>query len=187
MAAALAGCDRDDQIQSYRSPKEPQKAAAPALPTAPVASASSATADSGIASWTAPPEWKLDPAPRPMRLMTFFIQSEKGQAEVFITQKMPKSTFDLPSNINRWRGQVMLPPTNDTSIHGPKKVTVAGESAQLFEFLGTDNAGKPKRLLLAMLTRGEDNWFFRITGPADLVTQQQSAFEAFLNSIKFAG
>lgn len=183
--AALTGCDRDDQIQSYRSPKEPPKPVAPLVSAPPT---SPQSADSGIASWSAPPDWKLDPSPRLMRLMTFIIPSEKGPAEVFITEKMPKGTFELSANINRWRGQVMLPSTNDPSIHGPKKITVAGESADLFDFLGTNSkTSKPQRLLVVLQTRGEYNWFFRIMGPPDLVTQQQSAFEAFLNSIKFAG
>jgi hypothetical protein len=35
------------------------------------------------------------------------------------------------------------------------------------------------------LLHGGQSWFVKLTGPADLVGQQQSAFEAFVKSLRF--
>ena len=42
-------------------------------------------------------------------------------------------------------------------------------------------------VLAAGLPHAGDTWFFKMTGPAELVGRQKSAFEAFVTSVKFDG
>jgi hypothetical protein len=47
--------------------------------------------------------------------------------------------------------------------------------------------GKPGRMLGAIATVGETNWFFKLLGPLDPVSAQKEAFDAFIKSVKFTG
>jgi hypothetical protein len=38
-----------------------------------------------------------------------------------------------------------------------------------------------------MLTRGSEWWFFKLQGPATIVTAQKDSFLSFLRSVQFTG
>ena len=44
-----------------------------------------------------------------------------------------------------------------------------------------------RRILGVVVLRRGQTWFFKMTGPADLVEKQKPAFEAFLKSVRFDG
>ena len=49
-------------------------------------------------------------------------------------------------------------------------------------------AGKETRRILGVVVpRRGQTWFFKMTGPADLVDKQKPVFEAFLKSVRFDG
>jgi hypothetical protein len=50
---------------------------------------------------------------------------------------------------------------------------------------GADRAGKD-RILAAIVPHGEQNWFFKLSGQSDLVTEQSDAFTAFVKSVRFS-
>jgi hypothetical protein len=85
------------------------------------------------------------------------------------------------ANVNRWRGQVGLPPLADDEIAKlAEKITVAGQPADLY-----DLAGGAQRILGVILHRDATAWFFKMTGDADLVENQKSAFISFLKTLQF--
>lgn len=45
--------------------------------------------------------------------------------------------------------------------------------------------GEPTRMLAAALPRGRKTWFFKLTGPAEAVAEQQDRFKAFVESLRF--
>ena len=48
------------------------------------------------------------------------------------------------------------------------------------------SAGKaPVRMIVAMVPHGERTWFFKLTGPAETVAQQQEAFDKYVQSVHF--
>ncbi len=60
------------------------------------------------------------------------------------------------------------------SYEVPKAEAVAGQGAK-----------GPVRLLAAIFARDDRTWFFKLTGPAEQVESQKSAFDQFIHSVKF--
>ena len=50
-----------------------------------------------------------------------------------------------------------------------------------------DLIGKKGRMLGAIVSVGDKTWFFKMTGPPEVVEKHKAEFEAFLKSVKFAG
>ena len=67
--------------------------------------------------WTAPPGWAEDPAPKQMRLATYIAPDAAGPVEVAVTRFGGRVGGDL-ANINRWRGQMGLPPIGEAELEG---------------------------------------------------------------------
>ena len=55
------------------------------------------------------------------------------------------------------------------------------------DLTGPAQSGISQRMLGVGLPHGGATWFFKMTGPADLVGKQKAAFEAFVKSVKFDG
>jgi hypothetical protein len=92
----------------------------------------------------------------------------------------------LLANVNMWRAQVGLSPlTDDQPVKPDGAVTIDGHVGVLFDLTGPAGAGS-KRLIISMTTVGDSDWFIKLTGPADAVAGQRSAFLSFTQSIHFA-
>ncbi len=148
-----------------------------------------ATADAsepGTPHWRLPAGWQEQP-PAAMRVGSFAVADGAGErAEVSIIPLAGTGGGDF-ENANRWRGQVGLAPLeHDPMDKLAEAVAIAGSPARLFDFVGTaPGAGKPTRLLAAILHRGDTAWFFKMTGDDQLVAAQKPAFVAFLKDIPF--
>ena len=201
---------RDPQIESYRVPKEkesatptasatprtapPQAPTAPApAPTAPTPSADANMANTAVRtaegpglSWTAPAHWIAKPASA-MRKGTYTITGEAGAtAELSITA-FPGSVGGDLANINRWRGQVQLPPITASDLpSATRKIDANGFQVTTVDFAGTA-AGAPTRVLGAIVPVGDSTWFFKLTGPVGLLEREQATFTAFLLTIRSSG
>ena len=136
-------------------------------------------------TYTAPADWQSDPQPRAMRLATWTAGSGDAKAEIYITEPIPASMFDIPSNVNRWRNQVGLPPDANISANPTSDIKIGDQRGVEIDLTGPAQDGKPaKRLIVAFA--GEKNlWFFKIVGPAGAVARQKPEFEKFLASVKF--
>jgi len=104
-----------------------------------------------------------------------------------IVSRFPQNAVgNLIENINRWRGHVGLPKTDDPRAHKPQQLTVAGTDGFAFEFEGPAQGNEPaKKQIVALTSQGNMFWFVRFIGPADLVTAQQKTFEKVLTDAKF--
>lgn len=197
----VSGC-RDKQITAYRAPKDPAPAALPpamastnagALPEGhpPIDGASSnqpapgsmantavPTAGGSGLAWTAPAAWTLKPNGA-MRKGSYALKGAGAEADLSITA-FPGATGGLEANLNRWRGQVGLPPQS------PAEITAAVEkfSANGLDFVLVDYAGNGNRLVGAIVPYGGNSWFFKLMGPDALVAAQKDAFRDFLHTVK---
>ncbi len=92
-------------------------------------------------------------------------------------------------NVNRWRGQVGLPPiTEDELPKLTQPVEIGGQPARLYELAGSNpNSGEKERLLAAILRREGVPWFFKMVGDDALVMEQKPAFLSYLKSFNFPG
>ncbi|GIW84431.1 MAG: hypothetical protein KatS3mg107_0091 [Gemmataceae bacterium] len=68
--------------------------------------------DSASLTYTPPSGWKAAP-PRAMRLVTFLPPGEGKQPELYLSQPFGGSLLD---NVNRWRGEVGLPPVKEADL-----------------------------------------------------------------------
>jgi hypothetical protein len=175
-AALLASC-RDESIATYRVPKDAPSPAVPA-PT---------TAGTSDITWTLPAGWTTQPDPSGMRKGSFLVSGAEGaKADMSVTAFPGDVGGDLP-NVNRWRGQVGLPPIDDATL--AQTVQTINAPAGKFSFIelsGVNAAQKTVRMLGAWLQQPDRRWFFKLLGDDALVTAQHDAFFAFLKSVSFA-
>jgi hypothetical protein len=181
---ALAGCDGKD-VQLYKLAKDPSAAKPQDDSAMPAMAGTKASAQPQL-KWTLPEGWQ-EIAPGEMRVASFRVTGKDGkQADVSVIPLPGMAGGDL-NNVNRWRGQVGLPPvkTEELAKLG-EKVDAAGSEAILFDQAGTASSGDKTRILATVLHRDETAWFFKMTGDDELVAKQKPAFIGFLKSLKFA-
>jgi hypothetical protein len=88
------------------------------------------------------------------------------------------------ANINRWRGQLGLPALSAAELPAVR----ATVSTDHFEFVlvefGNPAATPPTRMLGAFATHQGNTWFFKLTGPDELVAAEKPAFVSFLHTVR---
>ncbi len=178
LTVALLSACRQDAITVQRVPKE----AAPVMPMgAAGGEMPSAPAQTG-ATWSAPKNWK-EKAVSQMRVGSFEVPTASDPVDVSIVPLAGDAGGDL-ANINRWRGQLGLPPVEESGLAAiTHHQNVGPYNALVVEFFSTDP--KPKRLLAAVIQHGGTTWFFKATGPGADVEKLKPEFLKFAGSLRF--
>ena len=197
---ALAGCSKNELV-SYRVPKEKDATlpvtvatsaaplAAPATATDPagagMAATPVATASGPGLTWTAPAAWQAKPL-GPMRKGSFTVPGDAGAAADLSITAFPGAVGGEFANINRWRGQLSLPPITEAEL--PAAVTRLSQNGLTFTLvdLVSAEATAPQRMLGAMVPYEGAMWFFKLSGPDALVATAKPAFIEFLKTVKVA-
>ncbi|MDB6092813.1 MAG: hypothetical protein JWM32_375 [Verrucomicrobia bacterium] len=185
----LAGC-REPKVASYRIPKEkpPEPPMSGSNAGAPAAGADMAntavpTANGTDLTWTAPAQWTAKPAAA-MRKGSYAVTGENGATADLSITAFPGDVGGELANLNRWRGQIQLPPLQEADLPG---VTTRAERNGL-TFITVDFAGtspnNPQRILGAIVPFNGATWFFKLTGPDALVAKEKNAFLAFLETVR---
>lgn len=196
------GCRRQE-VTVYRVPKElaPAQAAQPANPhgtpadsagapagaaraagAAPdMANTAVATASGAALTWTAPASWTAK-AGSSMRKGSYAIKGDGAEADMAITAFPGDVGGDL-ANLNRWRGQIQLPPVGQAEFEAATQHLDRNSlHLTVVDVVGT--GANAQRILGAMVPYAGATWFFKLTGPAALVAQEKAAFMAFLDTVK---
>ena len=143
--------------------------------------------------WTVSPSWKPQGA-RPMRLATYQIppapgDQEGGECGVYYFGQGQGGS--VQANIDRWIGQFQVSKdaakVEKRTINGLKVTTVDVSGA--YTGMGGPGApsGSPKqgyRLLGAIVEGPQGPVFFKFTGPAKTVGENQRIFEKMISSLK---
>ena len=187
----LAAC-RKAEVTSYRVPAEkdpelPMAAAAPAgMPGAtPAAGGSMAetavpTAEGPGLAWTAPAAWQAKPLSA-MRKGSYSVGAAGAAADLSITAFPGDVGGDL-ANVNRWRGQVQLPPLDDASLPAAvARLEQNGLKMTVVDF--ASGSAAPQRILGAIVPFNGGTWFFKLMGPDAVVAAAKPAFLGFLQSV----
>ena len=184
----LTSC-RDSKITTYRVPKEKT----PAMPAAAAAAANASgatmantavtTANGPGLTWSAPAHWTAKAASA-MRKGSYAITADSGETADLSITAFPGDVGGDLANVNRWRGQIQLPPLAAAELSGATAhLDVNGLHLTTVDFTGGPTA-KPQRVLGAIIPVGNATWFFKLSGPAALVGREQAAFATFLQTIR---
>ncbi|MCC5025234.1 MAG: hypothetical protein J6386_21715 [Candidatus Synoicihabitans palmerolidicus] len=172
----LTSCAKDE-VQAYRVPKE---IADPSL-TAP-ASAGSASSGTSDLVWSAPDHWVEKPGSG-MRRSSFTLTDADGATADLSIISFPGDVGGLTANINRWRGQISLPPLSEVDAEATiEHIDTPTFHVDFVDYLGTAN-DVPTRIVGAILHHGDQSVFFKLMGPASLVEAETANFRAFIQTI----
>lgn len=186
----ITSCGQQEPT-SYQVPKQ----AAPAAPTAPVAqpmgsdaenqavlaahaAMSAQTQSTGFKS-ELPTGWTEKPASG-MRKASYAID---GTTIDFYLISL--TTGDVPSNVNRWRGQVGLSPATPEDIATEVVAFKAGGHDVNYIEIYNEEGGKG--IVAAIIDLAPQYWYFTAKGSVDELKENAADIRAFLESITFDG
>jgi hypothetical protein len=191
----LTAC-RKLEVTSYRIPKEqdPMMPVASAAAQAPSPSGTMPSANAGTMAttavptaqgpglaWTAPTRWAVGAA-NPMRKATYELPGEGGNVELTITA-FPSDVGGELANVNRWRGQVQLPPLAEADL--PAAVTRQEQNGLQLAIVDCSGSGaKAQRILGAIVPFSGGTWFFKLTGGDARVAAARPEFLEFLRTVR---
>jgi hypothetical protein len=198
---ALGGCDRPT-IEEQQEPKSTAiESATPAPQPASPSPEDAASAPSGDAAdpaarsgpapsprpsegasewpWRVPESWQFVAEERPMRLATYVVQGPEGPVEIAIS-RFPGDVGGMLANVNRWRGQVGLPPTTEAELDGMiERFQSPGFEGALLHIKGAE-----QHIVVASLyeASGDRTWTVRMSGTESIATSVREELFEFARS-----
>jgi hypothetical protein len=138
-------------------------------------------------AWTAPPGWRAMPNPNALRVATYRVSPDDGDATEVTVSRAGGST---DANIQRWIGQFdgAGAPSRTERRVGDIGVTVV-EVSGTYAGNGMMPAGRAPKLdgwslVGAIAAPGGTPYFFKMTGPTQRVRAARPAFDAMIASIR---
>ncbi len=180
VSTLLVSACREAKIESYRVPKEvapsPNAAATMANTAVP-------TAEGHDLTWTAPASWEAK-ASSSMRRGSYVVTGSDGASADMSITAFPGDVGGDLANVNRWRGQIQLPPI-DAATLSQTTTQISGQDVSLtmVEMVNLDLA-TPQRILAALVNFEGSTWFFKLLGPDSLVASEKDNFIALLTTVK---
>jgi len=180
MIAVFAGCGREE-IQTYHVPKEPSAppvAQAPSRPAPALQSAPSRPSGTGFRA-ELPEGWTEKPGSG-MRTVSYAIE---GTSIDFYLIALAMG--DVPSNVNRWRGQVGLADATPAEIAtDAETIKIEGHTATYIEIYNEEGG---KGIIAAIIDLAPRYWYFTAKGSVAELKAHAPEIRAFLESIQFEG
>ena len=129
--------------------------------------------------WTLPAGWGQS-FPGGMRFATFKVPGQ-GKIDGSVVT-LPGDAGGELSNVNRWRGQIGLPPIDAGALAAARTaVKTRAGVASVYDF--TSDGNKKSRLIAAILMVDGSAWFIKLTGDAEPVSAARPAFLELLGSL----
>ncbi len=178
------GCGREDSVRVYQAPKDRGGSQAPAQSSAP----SAPSAPQQRAPWTVPEGWTEKPSTGGMRIATYAVTDPDGRAVDISVVPLGAAAGSLLDNVNRWRGELELPPITEAEL--PRLLTavkIGDVDAQMVDLVSEKPVGSDQtksRTLAAILPLPGTTVFFKAKGDEALVEANGKAFKAWLKSVQ---
>jgi hypothetical protein len=137
-------------------------------------------ADAPQIKWTTPDSWTEVP-PSSMRYASFSASAENGDKIDISVVTFPGEGGSDVDNINRWRGQIGLPPMGESAVTSQ----IAPLRTPGTTFSTTDIVGAKARTIAAWTRHDGRVWFFKATGPNAAVEKEKPSFVKFIESVRF--
>jgi len=123
-------------------------------------------------SWEVPAQWVAEENASTILMASYLSQSG---ARITLTSLSGDGGGPL-GNINRWRGQLGLPPVESIDPQGVKDL---GNGGVLVDLTAPDDSG---RMAAGIVPVGGQTLFFKLTGSVAAVEAELQRFEAFINA-----
>jgi hypothetical protein len=130
--------------------------------------------------WETPEDWTEVP-PSSMRYASFSASAENGEKIDISVVTFPGEGGSDSDNINRWRGQIGLPPIDKNAVTSQ----IASLKTADATFSTTDIIGAKARTIAAWTHHEGRVWFFKATGPSAAVEKEKPNFVKFIESVRF--
>ena len=142
--------------------------------------------NAGKPIWVVPAGWQEAPAGQ-MLVAKFVVPGASGaRAELNVSQLGGLGGGILP-NVNRWRGQLGLPPLAESDLDKQlQSLDLGGSKAMLVDMSGTEaKTGQKARLLAAIVPQTGQTWFYRLMGNEQVIEQEKETFMKFVQTAKY--
>lgn len=155
--------------------------------TAPGDPAGQPSGEPSAIRWEAPESWE-QAGERPMRLATYLPEGT-SRVECVVSILAGEAGGVLP-NLNRWRGQLGLPPLGEADMDSLATMEVLTSTAVYMECSGvppgTGESGDTEYMLLGVVCPLSGyTLFLKMTGPTEEVAREKDRFLAFVESLYF--
>ncbi len=177
---SLSSCKRAT-VEVYDVPKQAAASAAPS----PVADAPPSQSGKGWIQWTKPSAW-TELSPTAFRKGNFVVEGENESKVEITVSSFPGSVGGTLANVNRWRGQAGLSPISNSELaESLTDIVVDGQKGQLVDIPPESDASDAVHIVAAIFLYEGESWFFKMSGPSDLVALQRTAFDQFIDGLTF--
>ncbi len=140
-------------------------------------------ADPGV-KYDLPKNWEQAEL-KTFQVAAFRARKDDQRVEISITP-IGGGGGGLLANVNRWRGQIKLPPIDESEMNAAfKQLTVGEMTAQYIELVGPETEKPQQAIWSAILEHAGQTWFIKLQGDLDLAREEQPRFEDFVKSIRF--
>jgi hypothetical protein len=97
-------------------------------------------------TWKVPEGWKQEPGSSQMRYATFRVDPKDPSLELTVVALGNEGQAgEILPNVNRWRGQIGLPPATEEELGKlTKEVTIDGSKSTLVDMVGTGSASSTR-------------------------------------------
>lgn len=173
------GCKRAS-VSVYNVPKEKVSSTASVE-----ASPDQSPTENGWIKWAKPAAW-TELAPTAFRKGNFVFEGDNDKKVEITVSSFPGNVGGTLANVNRWRGQAGLPGiSNDALANALTEVTIDGHNGQIVDILPDSNNPDDVQIVAAIFMYQGESWFFKMSGPQQLVSSQKSTFDEFINNLQF--
>jgi hypothetical protein len=136
--------------------------------------------DGAALAWDLPKGWG-EAHPGGMRFATLK-PATPGKVDVSVIM-LPGTAGGELSNVNRWRGQVGLPPIDEAArVKSRTEIKSKAGLVSLYDFTG-EGADK-QRMIAGLLLVDERSWFLKMTGDPDAVAAARADFAKLIESLR---
>ncbi len=139
------------------------------------------SADGSSLVWHAPASWAVRQASS-MRKGSYALGPDGG-VDLAVTA-FPGDVGGPLANVNRWLGQVGLPPIEEPALADYTSHIQANGLVFFIADTGAKDPAHPQRIVSAVVFWQGNSWFFKMTGPTELVAKEKPGFLEFLQSVR---
>ena len=144
--------------------------------------APSPAAITGQPVWQVPADWQAVDAGA-FLVAKFALTNADGAVADVNVSSAGGNGGGLEANVNRWRGQLGLPPISEILT---TTFAINGGEAQIVDLSGTNaENGQPAEIVGVMVAQPGTTWFYKLMGDPQLVASQRDAFKQFVEGVKY--